>query len=105
MFERRRGFRLARRTLKSLCAIEAHLAEQNGYLRRLADHIAPDHTATPAPTGASVDYLNPHEAIAVQAYIEKTARDTGRVPTEEEILRYLADEATIDLQARMEEGR
>lgn len=95
---------LARRTLKALERIESHLAQQNRLLIRLADHFAPAFEDQPEPAGVGVDYLNPQEAGVVLDYIDRTTRDTGRSPTEEEILRYLADEATVDLQARMEAG-
>lgn len=83
-----RGLRLTRRTLKTLVAIESHLATQNQLLRRLADHLAPElPAAEPAPLG--VDYLNATEAAAVDAYIAKVRADLGRDPSEDEILRYL----------------
>lgn len=102
-----RGFqfgRLALRSLKTLASIDARLAEQNTYLARIADHIAPQHSAEEAPAHVGVDYLNASEAAVVLEYIDRTQSETGRPPTEPEIMRYLADEATIDLQQRMELG-
>lgn len=94
--------RLHRRTLKALERVDAHLAEQNQILRRLANHFSPELSAD-APTSASVDYLNPQEAFVVLDFTDRIQREQGRVPTEDEILRYLADQATVDLQSRMEQ--
>lgn len=94
---------LYRRTVKTLASIDARLAEQNLYLKRLADHFAPHiDEQEPAVAQAGVDYLNHVEAILVQDYQDRTFRDTGKLPTDDEILRYLADEATTDLQSRMQ---
>jgi hypothetical protein len=89
-----RSFTTARRLLRSLSTIEAHLATQNQYLARLADHFAP--VLPPAEdltTQNSISFLNHKEAGRVVDYIDKTMRDTGRAPTEDEIVRYLAEEA------------
>jgi len=94
---------LTRRTLRTLDRLEARLTEQNTYLKRLADHFAPTVDPNQPAPEQSVDFLNGTEAGLVLDYIERTHRDTGRPPTDEEILRYLADEATIDLTSRMEE--
>jgi len=94
--------RLYRRTLRTLERIDLHLAEQNRILARIANHFAPELSAD-APAGAAVDYLNPQEAFVVLDYTERVQREQGRLPTEDEVLRYLADQATVDLQARMEQ--
>lgn len=92
-----------RRVLRTLSVIDSRLAEQNTYLRRLADHFAPEPPANQGEPVHSVDFLAPAEAAIVDQYVQRTHQDTGRVPTEEEILRYLADESTIDLKARLEQ--
>lgn len=84
-----------RRMLKSLDKVETRLAEQNAYLKRLADHFAPEFDTTQAPTINGVDFLNTQEAGLVLDYIDKTQRDTGKPPSDEEILRYLHDEASV----------
>jgi hypothetical protein len=95
------GFML-RRLAKTLDRIDQHLREQNTLLTRLADQLAPlPPTAEDLSTQTSIDFLNAHEAGLVLGYMERTLRDVGRQPTEGEILSYLADEATIDLQARL----
>lgn len=93
-----------RRLLRSIASIDQRLAEQNRYLARLADHFAPQIPQEDAPASAAVDYLNPFEAAVVDDYVRRTQQDTGRPPTDEEVLRYLADEKTIDLQSRLAEG-
>ena len=95
---------LARRTLKALERIESHLAQQNRLLIRLADHFAPAFEETAAPASVGVDYLNTTEMGIILDYIDRTQQDTGRAPTEEEILRYLADEATTSLQEQKDLG-
>ena len=91
-----------RRALKTLSSIDLRLAEQNTYLKRLADHFAPAlPTDLPEPS-YSVDFIAPAELALVERFSEQVQHDQGRPPTEEEIVRYLADEATIDLRARME---
>lgn len=92
-FWRRRSPFAARRALRALEGIEVRLAEQNSLLRRLADHIAPEIPQT-EPELHGIDYLNDREMGQVIAYTEKTRQDLGRDPTEDEILQYLADEAT-----------
>lgn len=93
---------LYRRLLKSTTAIEARLAEQNSYLKRLADHFAPEPPTAQAEPRFSVDYASPAEIALADAYIARTLRDVGRPPTEEEVERYLAQESIVDLRARVE---
>lgn len=84
-------------------SIDGRLAEQNLYLKRLADHFAPVFQTDPVSSAeASVDFLNTVEASLVMDYVERTQQDTGRPPTDEEILRYLADEATQSLAERLD---
>src|SRR3989304_323580 len=39
--------------------------------------------------------------MLIQPYAERTVRDTGHQPTDDEILSYLADEKTRDLHTRL----
>lgn len=87
---------LHRRTLRALERIETHLATQNTLLTRIADHFAPVYDVSEAPRH-SVDHLNPREAVQVLDFVARTERDTGRTPSDEEILQYLADHATAEL--------
>lgn len=97
---------LARRVSRQLDRIARALDVQNVVLVRLADHFAPQ---IPEPADlqhqSSVDFLNHEEAGRVLSYIERTMHDTGRAPSEDEILSYLADEATLDLHERLEQKR
>ena len=90
---------MLRKVLRTLSAVETQLREQNMLLARLADHFAPVLPAPPEDLArhTSVDFLNETEAGRVIDYIDKTLRDTGRAPTEDEIIQYLADEATQSL--------
>ena len=85
-----------------MSSIDARLAEQNSYLKRLADHFAPVPPEATEPLRFSIDFVSPAELAQVEHYAEQVMHDQGRPPTDEEILRYLNDEATIDLRARME---
>lgn len=98
------GALLLRRLSRSLDGVRAELAQQNALLARLTDHFCPlppplERDLVRADTG--VTHLDPIEMGLSLDYIEKTRADTGHVPDEEEILVYLADEKTRDLQTRL----
>lgn len=104
MFKRLAAALLLRRVARDLGRLTDALTEQNGYLRRLADRYAPidpptDRKEVRADTGVS--HLDVDEAFLAQAYVERTLRDTGHMPDEEEILIHLADEKTLDLHTRL----
>jgi hypothetical protein len=93
-----------RRALRTLDRIDQRLEAQNALLARLADRYAPmpaapDRETVHADTG--VTYLDPFEVIVAEQYVARTRTDTGRDPTEDEVLTYLADEKTVDLQRRL----
>jgi len=96
------GF-LARAVLRELSAIRRALETQAGHLGRLADHVDPpiaeDRATLKADTG--VTHLDVIDQELALNYIEKTKRDTGHTPDDEEILIYLADEKTTDLHKRL----
>lgn len=95
------GF-LFRRLARTLDRLDQHLIEQNALLARLVDHLAPvPPLAEDVRTTTAIDFLNETEAGLVLTYIERTIHEVGRQPTEDEILAYLADEATTDLHARL----
>lgn len=97
---------LFRRALRALDQIDQRLAEQNRYLQRLAEYFAPAYGDDPADAQATgVDHLNPLEAARVLDYVAKTRQDTGRDPTDDEILRFLAEDETTDLHTRLERQR
>ena len=100
-----RGFRsalLLRRVLRHAAGIELQLKEQNGYLKRLADHFAPAFVEQPEAR-ASVDFVRPVEVALTEAFVERTFHEQGRPPTDDEIERFLADETTLDARTRLEE--
>lgn len=84
---------LLRRLSRQLDRLNESWETHNQLLARLADRFAPE-IPTEAPARASVDFLNQEEADQVLRYVERSIRDTGRHPTDEEILVYLAEEAT-----------
>ena len=95
---------LLRKGVQALQGIREQLTLQNQYLARLADQFAPlppvvDRELVRAETG--VDYVDPIDQAVAQAYVDRTIRDTGHAPTDDEILSYLSDEKTIDLHSRL----
>jgi len=92
-----------RRLVRELAGIRAALEAQNTLLTRLAGALAPEvPAASPADLAETgVGWVDPAEQALVDAYRERTRRDTGREPSEDEILIYLADERTIDLHERL----
>jgi hypothetical protein len=94
---------LQRRLVKIFTSIDQRLAEQNSYLKRLADQVAPQIAESePKSAEAGVDFLNPIEAAVAQSFIDRTYKDTGHLPTDDEIARFLDTEAAVDLQARLD---
>jgi hypothetical protein len=95
---------LLRRLSRDLGDIAASLRLQTALLTRLTDRIAPLDPPTARrdvreDTGVST--FDPIEAALAQDYIDRTYRDTGHVPDDEEVLIYLADEKTADLHQRL----
>jgi hypothetical protein len=70
------------------------LEQQTTLLTRLADTLAPLPPQTTDLAETGVTFLNETEHARIQDYVLKTTRETGRMPTDEEIVRWLADEAT-----------
>jgi hypothetical protein len=58
-----------------------------------------DRAEVAAETGVS--YVDAADQALAQEYSLRTERDTGRPPTDDEILSYLADEKTVDLHERL----
>lgn len=104
MFQRLATAFLLRRVLRDLTRIGDALSAQTVILARLADRYAPrdpptERAEVKADTGVS--YLNPDEQAMALDYVERTVRDTGHMPDEDEILIHLSDEKTLDLHARL----
>jgi hypothetical protein len=104
LFRRLASALLLRRVSRDLTDISAALRAHTVLLQRLADRYAPldpptDRTEVKADTGVS--HFDPIDAGIAQDYIDRTYRDTGHVPDEDEILIHLADEKTHDLHQRL----
>lgn len=81
---------LLRALNRGLAKVEARMAEQNRLLARLVEKWAPDVQAIPvAPDVRSVDFSEDAFQGRVLDYIERTTRDLGREPTEEEVVDFL----------------
>jgi hypothetical protein len=90
--------------VRELRRIRQALERQTTLLEQLAQTLAPRLPATdPATlqTDTGVDYVDPVQGGLVLDYIEKIRAATGHTPDEEEILIWLADERTQELQARL----
>jgi hypothetical protein len=104
MFRRLAAALVLRRLSRDLTAIAGALQQQNALLTRLADHFAPVQPLTTRPevqADTGVTHLDADEAAAALAYVTRTARDTGHMPDDDEILVHLADEKTQVLAERL----
>jgi hypothetical protein len=104
MFKRLTAALYLRHLARDCTAIATALAEQNVLLTRLADRWAPldpptDRSEVREDTGVS--HLDADDAWRALEYVARTQRDTGHVPEDEEVLIYLADEQTRDLDQRL----
>lgn len=81
---------LLRRFIRIAGSIDERLAEQNLYLKRLADKFAPDVEVVPVEAKvSSVDFSEQEFQARVQEFSEKIQQDLHREPTEEEIADFL----------------
>lgn len=87
-----------RRTVKTLDAIERHLAEHNRLLGALVERFAPPELSLTAeqqkgaaPRETSVDHFDPVEGVLAAEFIAKQQHEFGRTPTEEEVIAHLAE--------------
>jgi hypothetical protein len=104
MFTRLASALLFRRLARDLADIAAALGRQTALLERLADRYAPKDPPTErreVREDTGISHLDPTDAELALAYIERTQRDTGHLPDDEEVLIYLADEKTQDLHQRL----
>lgn len=105
MFKRLASVFALRRGLRDLARIADGLQTQNALLTRLADRYAPIDPPTERKEvrlDTGVSHLDADEAFIAQEFVERTLRDTGHFPDEEEILIHLADEKTLDLHTRLQ---
>jgi hypothetical protein len=104
MFSRLATALTLRRVTRDVSAMVGALHAQNALLARLVDQLAPvlptpERAVVRADTG--VDHFDPIDGQLADAYIEKTEKDTGHTPDDEEVLIHLGDEKTIDLRERL----
>lgn len=101
------GGLLLRAIVRELTGIRLQLTRQTDLLERwaIASGLTPPAAIAAVQPGdltdTGVSFLDPIERGLVEDYIARTTKDTGREPTEDEILFYLADEKTIDLHTRL----
>lgn len=93
-----RRWSTTRRSLRTLEAIERHLAEHNRLLGALVERFAPPELALSteaqkpvAPRETAVDYFDPLEGVLAAEFIQKQERELGHTPTEEEVVAHLAE--------------
>ena len=104
MFQRLAVAFLLRRVVRDLHQIADTLDRQTAILARLAARYAPIDPPTERAEvrlDTGVSHLDLDDAARAQAFVERTVRDTGHVPDDDEILTYLADEKTTDLHTRL----
>lgn len=93
-FPRLSRFVQSRRTLKLFARLVVAEEQSAAALTRLADQFAPIQRETPPAelqqTGAL--FRNVDELGRIEDYVERCMKDTGRAPTEEEIVRHLDGE-------------
>lgn len=99
------GGLLLRTIAKELKGIRYQLQRQADSLDRLAGHYAPPVEQPRADSAAlqetGVSFLDPIEMQIAQDFISRMESSGQGSPTEEEVLTYLADEKTVDLQKRL----
>jgi hypothetical protein len=98
------GLFVLRALVRELTQIRQTLALQTTILSRLADQFAPitpdtDPSVVKSETG--VDYSDNSDQYLIQEYAARTYTATGHMPTDDEVLSYLADEKTRDLHQRL----
>lgn len=107
MLKRLTSFFYLRALSREVTAIRAALEAQAAALTRLADHVTghsgapPERTVVQAET--EVSFADPIDLQLAQDYVERTTRDTGHIPDDDEILVHLGDEKTVDLHRRLAE--
>jgi hypothetical protein len=101
---------LLRAIVRELGGIRVQLQRQGDLLERFAAHagmvspaVVAEHAAPEDLADSGVSFLDGIERGMVEDYVAKTQKDTGRVPSDEEVLSYLADERTQALHARLTE--
>jgi len=106
-----RSFTRSRRVIRTLESIDQGIREQNQYLARLADQFAPVPVAQPEgaeklnPKEVDISFLNEEELGAALAYGAQMQQQTGRAPTDEELVVWLAERAEVAHTQSLNERR
>lgn len=93
------GGLLLRSAVRELRGIREQLTRQGDLLERIClayGLSAPPETRAVDTADTGVDFLDALEAGLVEDYIARTERDTGRKPTDDQVLAFLADGKTGD---------
>ena len=104
MFERVATALVFRRLGADLARVATALEAQTALLARLTDRLAPvdPHTSrSDVREDTGVSHVDPTEVLLAEEYSQRTYRDTGHIPDDEELAIYLADEHTVDLRERL----
>lgn len=92
---------LLKRLVGLTSALENHFREQNALLKRIADRLAPEVLQEPVEQGIrSVDYSEDVTQALLIEFTEKSIRDLGRPPTDEEMIEHLDEIAERTARAR-----
>lgn len=89
-----RRFSTQRRIVRTLERMAGALEAQVEVLREIRDGVVTEAVRGDEEPG-DVGFVDEGEAAVVQGYVARVMRETGRVPTEDEVVAYLADELTM----------
>jgi hypothetical protein len=92
---------LLRRLLRSLDRIGSALEAQTELLAILTARFAPEAVAASPAEPGDVSFADAEDIVLGLRFVEQTRETTGHTPSDEEVLEYLADEKTRDLQERL----
>lgn len=93
---RLRGWTQSRRALRALDRIAVALEAQTALLTRMASVVAPVPVEPQELVGTGPSFLDEQEQGRVLDFVRRTHEATGQVPTDDQILAWLADELTQD---------
>lgn len=88
-----RRFTQSRRALTDLHTLAEAQVSLAASLKRIADHLCGPNLPEPDPqilrADTGVSYSRDEEQTKILDYVERTTKDTGRPPTDDEIVRFL----------------
>lgn len=97
-------FGQTRRGLRALDRIATALETQAALLTRMAEVVAPLPPDAPSLQDTGVSFCNEAELARIAGFIERTVHVTGRVPSDDEVLQWLASEAQAEALHTEERG-